>query len=55
LPEGIAFHCFFIQEFQKQKHTLKDWVMDFRILFKKKKKKITKRERLGLGESFFSE
>jgi hypothetical protein len=49
LPEGIDFHCFFIQAYHQQKHRLKDQVANFIILFIKKKlpKKKEKRERLG--------
>ena len=41
---GYWVHCFFIKEFQKWWNRLKDWVMNFIILFKKKIK-IMKRER----------
>ena len=43
---GYWFYCFFIKEFHKQWNRLKDWVMNFIILFKNKIK-ITKRERHG--------
>ena len=45
LPEGIDFHCFFIQAFHQQKHRLKDQVANFIILFIKKKLPTKKRRR----------